>query len=219
MAQDIGKGKFIALEGVDGSGISTQTQLLKFWLEENAQTYGKTYFTKEPTDGPVGGLIRLVLSKRLKVLDEKIMALLFAADRLDHLYCSGQAEQKSGIVEMLSNSINVVTDRYYLSTFAYQSLTVDLPWIREINRYSLKPDLTILLYVPVTDSVQRRNQSRFHNELYEQEDFLNRVSQNYLAIAKTLQEEGENIVIINGAQKKDDVFTQIKNAVVKILSS
>jgi len=210
------KGKFIALEGVDGSGISTQTGLLQSWMINNEADFGKTYFTKEPTDGPVGNIIRLALAKRLKTLDEKVMALLFAADRLDHLCCKGEEQQKEGIVTLLEKGFNVISDRYYLSSFAYQSMAVNLEWLRQINKYSLKPDLTILLQVPVEESAQRRSKSRIHDELYEREDYLLRISRNYETIAKSLMSEGENIVIINGFRDKNIVFEDIKNAVSQL---
>jgi dTMP kinase len=212
------KGKFIVLEGVDGSGISTQTDLLQKWMGENEDNFGRTYFTKEPTDGPAGSLIRLALAKRLKPLDERVMALLFAADRLDHLYSQG-AQQKDGIINLVEKGLNVVSDRYYLSSFAYQSLTVDLNWIRAINRYSLQPDLTILLQVPIEESAQRRSKARIHDELYEREDYLIKISHNYKSIANCLQSEGENIVIINGNRDKNEVFEDIKVAVSQLYTS
>lgn len=211
-------GKFITIEGVDGSGISTQTALLQKWMADNAEFFGRTYFTKEPTDGPVGGIIRLALAKRLKTLDEKIMALLFAADRLDHLLCRGDEQQKEGVLALLEKGYHVVSDRYYLSSLAYQSLFVDLNWLLEINRYALKPDLTILLQVPVDESAQRRNTARIHDELYEREDYLIRIAQNYDAIAREFIAQGENIVLINGSRDKEAVFQDIREAVTKILA-
>lgn len=209
------KGKFIVLEGVDGSGISTQTALLRDWFAENA-SLGKAYFTKEPTDGPVGALIRLALSKRLKPLDERVMALLFAADRLDHLYTSEENEQKAGIVSLLASGCSVISDRYYLSSLAYQSVQTDLQWLLEINAYALKPDLTILLMVPVKESAQRRQKSRIHEELYERDDYLQKISENYGRIARDLQSAGENIVIIDGDRDQQEIFAEIKEAVMKL---
>lgn len=210
------KGKFIVLEGVDGSGITTQASLLKTWLEENEAIYGRTFFTKEPTDGPAGGQIRLALSKRLKPLDERMMALLFAADRIDHLYCTGENEQNSGIAAKLAKGINVVSDRYYLSSFAYQSLEVDLTWLRQINAFCIKPDLTILLQLPISESVERRSRARFHEELYEKKDYLTKISRNYLEIANLLRAEGENIMIVNALRKKEEVFAEIQAAIIKL---
>lgn len=212
------RGKFIVLEGVDGSGITTQTGLLKNWFQENPAVAGRTFFTKEPTDGPVGGLIRLFLSKRLKKLDERIMALLFAADRLDHLNLSGLEGQSDGIINLLNKDINVVSDRYYLSSYAYQSLEVDLEWLLQINRFALKPDLILYLQIPIDTSVERRNRSRFHEELYEKETTLTRISKNYEEVALKLKEKGENIAIIDGSRHPDEVFNEIKQLVINLMS-
>lgn len=211
-------GKFIVIEGVDGSGISTQIALLKDYLQENEENYGKSFFTKEPTDGPVGGLIRLALSKRLKPLDEEVMALLFAADRLDHVKRSSAEGQMSGIEEFLHQGINVVSDRYYLSSFAYQSRKVDLAWLKTINSHSIKPDLTILLLIPVETSIKRRNASRFQEELYERKDYLIEIRHNFETIALQLNNEGENILILDGNRPKNDVFSDIKQAVTELFA-
>lgn len=210
------QGKFVVLEGVDGSGLSTQAAMLRAWLEENQTTFGKTHFTKEPTDGPIGSVIRQALSKRLKPLDEKVMALLFAADRLDHLCCSADGDQMPGIIELLEQGINVVSDRYYLSSFAYQSLTLDLSWIREINKFARKPDLIVFIHVPVQESVLRRDKTRFHEELYENEDYLTKIRHNYLEICSKLQAEGENVVVIDGARNKSEVFQAIQQAFLEL---
>ena len=212
---DVQQGKFIVLEGVDGSGISTQTNLLKNWFAEN-QYLGKAYFTKEPTEGPVGGIIRLALAKRLKPMDEKVMALLFAADRIDHLCCTEEHEQKEGIVSLLEKGYTVISDRYYLSSFAYQSVQLDLAWLRQINSFALQPDLTILLKVPIEESAQRRQKSRIHEELYEKNEYLQKISRNYGIIAGKLQAEGHNILVVNGNRTQYEIFENIKTAVLKL---
>lgn len=212
------KGKFIVLEGVDGSGISTQSRLLSLWFEKNKEIYGKTCFTKEPTEGPIGCLLRLVLTKRLKPLDEKAMALLFAADRVDHLYAAGDEEQREGVLSLLDKGINVVSDRYNLSSLSYQSRKVDLKWLRQINSFAIKPDLTILLMIPVQDSVERRSKSRFQEEFYEREDYLQEIRRNYERIAHLLQTEGENIVLIDARGDIETVFQEVCAAVMQLFT-
>jgi dTMP kinase len=212
------KGKFIVLEGVDGSGISTQTSLLQTWLQNNETDLGKTFFTKEPTDGPVGCVIRQVLAKRIKPLDEKVMALLFAADRMDHLYCSNSEDQKGGIVEKLKMGINVISDRYYMSSLAYQSIEEDMAWLEQINRHILRPDLTILIQVPVEQSVERRSKSRFQEEHYEKEEFLIKVGKNYEKIASELFSNGENVIRINGSRPREEVFSDIQKAILQLFN-
>ena len=129
-----GRGKFIVIEGLDGSGLSTQAGLLKEFLEKEDVA---VYLTKEPTAGPVGALIRLALGRRLSFSqstpdNDAIIALLFAADRMDHLAID--------IVPKLDAGVHVICDRYYLSTFAYQSRSVDLQWLRALHARCIKPD-------------------------------------------------------------------------------
>ena len=101
---------FIALEGIDGSGKSTQID----FLAENLKMAGhKVYTTFEPTDGPVGSLIRNIFNHRIEA-DHKTIAGLFVADRLDHL-----TNKTNGILKKMEDGYTVITDRYYFSSYAY----------------------------------------------------------------------------------------------------
>lgn len=199
------KGKFIVIEGIDGVGTTTQSKNLKNWLEKEGWP---VYLTKEPTSGPAGAQIRLILEKRLS-LNSVSLALLFTADRMDHLY--------SYILPKLENGINVVSDRYYLSTLAYQSLDIELEWLKQINSKCLKPDLTILLDAPVLVCVKRMEKERWHIQIYEKIDKLEKVRENYLKIAKKLKSNGENIKIIDGNKPPNLVQKDVINLVKKIL--
>lgn len=187
-----GRGLFIVFEGLDGSGLSTQAALLKKWLDQQNVA---AYLTKQPTSGPVGGLIRLALSHRLSLSsspsdDEAIMALLFAADRMDHL--------ATDIRPKLDDGVHVICDRYYLSSFSYQSRSVDLSWLRALHAYCLRPDLTILIDVPPHVCCQRIAQNRWQVEMYEQEEILAGVRQRYHEIVSQLRSEGHDIRIVPG---------------------
>ena len=195
------EGKFIAIEGIDGSGISTQAQLLSDTLTADGH---KALLTREPTEGPVGSVIGQILQKRLSGFEsEQTMALLFAADRLDHL---------SSTVDLaLRDSINVVSQRYYLSTLAYQSEHLDLDWIWAVNMHARTPDLTIYLSVPsrVADA---RIPSRWVRQRYESTDNLRRVSDRFEAAIAFLRDQGAHIVEVDGTLAVGDVHAQVWRA-------
>lgn len=110
------KGIFIAFEGIDGSGKSTQIQFLMKKIEEKSI---RCYQTCEPSSGPIGSLTRQILTGRIKT-DNRVIAAMFAADRLDHLL-----NPIDGIVSKIEEGIHVISDRYYFSSYAYHS--VDVP--------------------------------------------------------------------------------------------
>jgi dTMP kinase len=215
------EGVFIAIEGIDGAGVTTQAELLQRKLEDDILPFIKedveygngphTHLTKEPTDGPAGGQIRVALSERLE-LDTETLALFFATDRRDHV--------EREIEPMLEDGYIVIADRYYLSSYAYQLDGVggDLEWLRAINSKSISPDLTVLLDVEVDTSKRRRDQSRLTEELTEDRETLETVRENYLDIADTLQSEGENIRIVDGeGDAEREVFQSYRDYVYDLL--
>jgi dTMP kinase len=209
-------GKFIAIEGIDGSGLTTQADMLKRWLDKQGRI---SYLTKEPTDGPAGAIIRLTLSRRLVGarsranssnsqmvgLDPATVALLFAADRVDHL--TGDVRPK------LEKGINVVCDRYWLSSFAYQTVDLDLEWVRQINSRAIVPDLTIFLDIPVEIARKRIDTHRWHVELFEDLDKLIQVRENYLTCTRKLQSEGHKIVPVDANQPVELVHRAVQKVV------
>ncbi len=210
------RAKFFVIEGLDGSGVTTQAERLKNWLDKRGY---EVSLTKEPTDGPVGALIRLHLARRLffekakdsfAPLDDYTLALLFAADRMDHL--------NNVILPRLDSGIIVISDRYYLSSLAYQSLKLDLGWIKQMNSNCMRPDLTLFIDVPAQISKKRIERQRWHVELYEDIEILERVQQSYLKIIRELLLEGEKIKIINGNQPVQKVHSEVTNAIKKALS-
>jgi len=181
-------GRLIVFEGIDGSGLSTQAARLHRYLCESLHL--PAYLTKEPTDGPAGAQVRLKLRGRL-AMDEPTLALFFAADRLDHL--------ATDVLPRLEAGFQVISDRYYLSSLAYQSLDLEMGWLRAINARCRRPDLTIFLDVPVDICMARLQAQRWRLELYEATDKLERVRRNYLRLIPKLEREGENVVLIAGA--------------------
>jgi len=201
---------FIALEGTDGSGLSTQTERLAAWFRAAGRP---VHATKEPSGGPAGALIRLALAHRLghatgetfQPLDEATMALLFAADRMDHL--------TTDVLPRLERGVSIVCDRYVLSAYAYQGLSVDIDWLRALNARARVPDLTIVVDVPVEVSVERMR-ARGVVERYERRETLARVRDNIHRLVPRLQAGGQRITIVDGTMPPQGVQAAIVSEVV-----
>lgn len=183
-------GKFIAIEGIDGSGKSVQVKR----LTERLSSLGvKCYETKEPTDSPIGSLIHQMMTGRI-IADDKVIASMFIADRVDHLL-----NKTDGILEMIGKGITVVTDRYYFSSYAYHGIDIDMDWVIQGNELSaniLRPTLTVFLDVPVKNAIERIKRERFHTELYETVERLEAVRIKYFEAFEKL-EGVENISVID----------------------
>lgn len=130
------RGRFIAIEGIDGSGTTLQTRAVGDWLTARGH---RVLETREPSTGAIGALARQRLSVHADA-DPITLALLFAADRLDHIAREVAPALAAGAV--------VLTDRYLMSSLAYQALDCDQAWVRQINRHAPPPDLTLVLDVP-----------------------------------------------------------------------
>lgn len=196
-------GKFIVLEGIDGSGISTQSGILKRYLENK---YGrKVLLSKEPSEGPIGTLIRQVLTHRIQGIQDESLALLFAADRIDHL--------QHRIVPALQQGSTVICDRYVWSSIAYQGMKMDEQWILETNKYAIKPDLTIFVKVRPEVSIERITQNRFQTDVFEKETILNAVMSNYIQIMNTWRKQGENILELSGEDSVENIAKTIAHTV------
>lgn len=196
------KGLFIVIEGLDGSGSSTQAQLLVNNLR--AKKY-PAFLTKEPTNNIIGGLIRGQLTGDWSTSME-CLQLLFAADRAHHL--------DREILPALKKDKIIVSDRYLFSGVAYGSLNVDREWLLKINEKFLLPDLTFLLQVKPKICLKRIKNDRFTLELFEQEQKLNRVWHVY----KLLFKKFKNIFIIDGNRTKEKIADEIYTIVKKKLN-
>jgi len=194
------KGKFIVLEGIDGSGLSTQSQILSTMLEKEHGL--QTILAKEPSEGPLGSIIRQVLSGRLSGIDNRSLALLFAADRIDHGH--------NKLIPALRQGKYVVCDRYLWSSLAYQGRDIDFSWLKKINNKAYRPDLTIFIKVKPEVSLKRITGSRLKTEIFEKLDILQEVYQNYIKIFEEWQNSGENVIALDGEQSKEDVTKEIK---------
>ena len=200
--QQVKKGKFIAFEGIDGSGKSTQIRLLANKLKEIG-VY--CYTTMEPTDSPIGSLIHQIMTGRIKT-DNKVIAGLFVADRLDHLL-----NDVNGVLPKIMEGTTVITDRYYFSSYAYHSVDMPMDWVIQANAQSkelLQPTITIFIDVNPDNAVERIAKNRFHQELFEKKSRLIKVREKYLEAFEKLKDE-ENIVIIDGDRSQEEIAEEI----------
>jgi len=200
---------FIAFEGIDGSGKSTQIKILSEKLKKEGH---KVYITFEPTDSPIGSMIRNIFSGRLTA-DDKTIAGLFVADRLDHLL-----NETNGILKKLKDGYTVITDRYYFSSYAYHGVHVPVDWVIQANSLSaqlLRPDVNIYIDVPPEISMERLNGGRHSMDLYETLDNLTKVRNLYLDVIERLKNE-ENTVIIDGNRTIEEISSDIWNHTLTI---
>lgn len=210
------EGLFIALEGVDGAGTTTHTQIL---MERMRARGLPTHSTREPSDGPIGTMIRQILSGRLVVPGLSgprppswtTMALLFAADRTDHV----EAE----IVPNLMDGVTVISDRYVHSSVAYQSLSSGMGeeaihWVREINAEARRPDLTIVLDVSAETAQSRRDDRGGRPELYEYDELQTSLTAFYTNIEQHFP--GDSIVHVDANGSIESVAEAVYAAVCKL---
>ena len=190
------KNFFIAFEGIDGSGKSTQVKLLRETLEKAGH---KVYKTFEPTDGPIGKIIRDIFNHRMEA-DHRTIAALFAADRLEHIL-----NKTNGILKKLEEGYTVITDRYYFSSYAYHSVHMNMDWVIGSNSLSadlLRPDLNIYIDISPELSIDRINKGRATTELYETLENLQNVRSKYLEVIALLKSK-EKTLILDGNRSPD----------------
>ena len=200
------KGKFIVLEGIDGSGKSSQIAPLVRRLEALGIPCRAD---REPTDRPVGRLIRQALRGETP-LDPRVIAALYAADRLDHL-----VNGENGLCAAVDSGITVVSDRYYFSSYAYHSVDVDMDWVIGANSLSaelIRPTLTVFLDVSAEEAMERIRANRDREELFEREDRLRKTRKLYFQAFEWLSDE-ENVAVIDGSGTFGQVEERIWAAV------
>ncbi|EOS29122.1 MAG: dTMP kinase [Lachnospiraceae bacterium] len=200
------KGNFIAFEGIDGSGKSTQIGLLAERLKKEGVC---CYTTMEPTNAPVGSLVRQVMTGRIR-MDNKAIAALFAADRLDHLL-----NEVDGIASKIEEGTTVLTDRYYFSSYAYHSVDVPMEWVIRANEQSaliLRPTVNLFIDVDPDTALERIARNRFHQELFEKKSRLVEVRENYKKAFDLLAGE-EKYTVIDGNQSREAIADNIWEAV------
>lgn len=203
------KGLFLAFEGIDGSGKTTQLSM----LAERLSKITPCFATKEPSEGPIGTMIRQVLSGRLSV-DTKTLAALFAADRLDHIL-----NEANGILRKIDSGITVLTDRYYFSSYAYNSEEVSEEWLIGANSLSaqlLRPDCTIFVDVSAEAAMERISKNRFDTELFETTERLKKTRENFFRLFERFSEE-EKVLVVDGDRSPEKISEEIWEHIQKML--
>lgn len=186
-------GRFIVLEGLGGSGTTTQARALSEALRARGH---RVVETREPTDGPVGRLLRAEL--RAAAPHPRAMALLFAADRALHL---------AEVIEpALARGEVIVCDRYLMSSWVYQGLDCPADWVRTINTPTRWPDHTFVLEVASRTAMHRLEARDMPREVFETASIQARVEQGYAAC---LREQLPGVVALDGGASPADVTAKL----------
>lgn len=204
------RGKFITFDGLDGSGLTEQVEMLREWLRRSGYDMHRVAFTGEPSQGPAGTVIRQALEGRLD-LGEEALALLFAADRADHL--------DRFLMPRLEAGIHVICDRYYLSFLAYQShlLPDAWDWLWQLNARNRQPDLTIFLQSP-SEVCMDRIRRKFAPERYERPEIVRGVSVQFDQIISLLQDKrGEDVRVVDSSGSMESIHRQVLKLVVPLI--
>jgi len=193
------RGVFICIEGIDASGKTTHARR----LVENLRRKGfDAVYTTEPTSGEIGNLIKTHILKSPQRVSSMIEALLFAADRIEHI--------ENMIKPALQEGKIVISDRYVYSSLAYQGADgLDLKWIEEINKFAIQPDLAIYIDIPAEVVFERLKREKSIMENFQTQD---RVREVYLKLVK----EGK-LMLINGNRPWDEVEKDILATVLNFL--
>ena len=201
------RGKFIVFEGLDGSGKTTQMRALVRYLEERGE---ECYATSEPTDSPFGMQLRSCMKGTIDT-NEHTIAALFAADRLDHIL-----ESTNGMKKKLDEGVNVFSDRYYFSSYAYNGEFVPFDWVVELNRPArefMKPDLTIFIDLPSEESM-RRVARRREAERYETVEKQKKIRERFFKAFERFPEE--KVAIVVSEDEKEKTQAKIREAVLPL---
>jgi len=218
---DLGRrfpGLFVVVEGIDGSGSTTHAKLLAKAIKTRG---AEVVLTCEPSTGPIGSLIRHVLERRLFVpdasgprnFDWSTMALLFAADRMDHLDATVAPALRAGSV--------VISDRYDLSSLAYQSVTASsgsdpIPWIRQLNVQALRPDVTIVIDVPPEVAEERRRTRGGVEEMFDARELQARLATIYARAEELVPQD--RVLHVPGVGEVSEVAARVFETVISAAS-
>lgn len=202
------KGRFIVFEGIDGAGKSTQMEKLRQKLVSEGR---KVFITAEPTQSVTGGILRDALSGNYRRTASELAAM-FLADRVFH-----NVNESVGIKQALERGFDVISDRYYYSSFAYQGLDSDIDWVINMNFNCpdiKRPDLCIFLDLDAEKSKSRIDTNRATVEIFEQAEILDKIRNKFFDVFNRLKDE--NIEIVDASGTVDEVAGKIASVVDKL---
>lgn len=196
----LSKGKFVVFEGLDGAGTSTQMVKLRAWLSSQ-DIFAE--LTKEPSNGPLGAMIRQVIEERVS-MDPISRALAFACDRMDHI-----SNNINGIQKSLDRGHWVLCDRYVLSNLAYQSAEdINIDWLLSINSFAIDPDVTIFIDTSTENCVERIDRRSSHMELFHDGNKLEKALFHYRRAMSYKRFTG-HLIEVNGNNYEEEVFSEL----------
>jgi len=201
----IKKYRYIAIEGIDGSGKTTIANLL---YNELSKRYNKVILMKEPYDNDLSKKIKeIILKEHEKNLDYGyLLALLFTADR---------SIKNIDLKKYLNSDYIVISDRSIYSTFSYQILYegINIEWLKCVSKYIIRPDITFILDIDPKIAVERINLRGKNITSYENIEFLRKVRENFLKLKEIFPKD--NIIYIDGEEKPEEILEKILNIIEK----
>lgn len=207
------KGKFIVFEGIEGSGKSTHVKLLTKYFQSISLP---VYQTREASDGPIGKILRDVYLSGKRECDKRLINLLYVPDRLDHI-----TNSEDGMLMKIQNGINVISDRYYMSSAAiHSSLFTDekeridemikIIEANEINTNILRPDITFYIDTDPDVANQRVSKNRKDISIFDNIEYMKRQQICYESSIRYIKETyGETIIKIDGNRSIEEVHKDI----------
>ena len=200
------RGRFIVLEGIDGAGKTTQAELLREHLEKQGR---RVWRTAEPTAFSTGIALREALGGKVK-RSECEMAVMFVRDRIAH-----NIHPEEGIEAILESGQDIICDRYYYSTLAYQGHSTDYEWVKAMNLFCpeiRKPDLCIYLDLTPEQSLLRISRGRDSVEIYENKETLERVRKAFFRVFEDLGDR-DNIAVVDAYRDPSEIAADISHLV------
>jgi len=199
---------FVVFEGCDGSGTTTQLNMLEDSFLRGRPPLPVLHKTNEPTNGSIGKVIRAFLREEITLQPETV-AMLFAADRNEHIYGNG------GIAERCGRGELVVSDRYILSSLVYQGLLCGEELPSRLNQDFPRPQ-TLIFFDIDPQTAQDRMKGRDVKEIYEKLDFQIRVRERYKNLLPRFTSQGVMVEIIDASAPPEDVGRQVWQIIQKL---